>query len=87
MRDDKATGLGHVENATVGDDSSKAFGLEVALAAAEGSSSANVLDTLACCYFMNGMTEKALATIDRCIELQPDNADWKKRRTEFETKN
>jgi len=69
------------------DDSSKAFALEVAMVAAEGSSDANVLDTLACCYYMNGQADKALATIDRCIELQPDNAEWPKRRKMFETQH
>jgi len=67
------------------DATGKAFALEVIVAAAEKSNDANVLDTLACCYFMNGQADKAIMTIDRCIELQPDNEDWKKRRTMFET--
>ena len=66
------------------DDDAKAFALEVAMAAAKSSNDANVLDTLACCYYMNGNAEKAIATIDRCIELQPDNAEWPKRRKMFE---
>ncbi len=69
------------------DDKGKAFALEIAMTAAKDSEDPNVLDTLACCYFMNGQSEKAIATIDRCIELQPENGDWKKRRAMFETPN
>ena len=69
------------------DGKGKAFALDIAMTAAKNSKDPNVLDTLACCYFMNGQSEKAIATIDRCIELQPENGDWKERRAMFETPN
>ena len=69
------------------DGDGKALALEIAIAAAKNSKDPNVLDTLACCYYMNGQADQAIATIDRCIEIQPDSEDWKKRRTMFETSN
>jgi len=61
-------------------DDDKAFALRVALAAAEAAGDdADVLDTLACCYAMNGKREEAIATIKRAIELEPHDADWAER--------
>ncbi len=61
------------------------FALEVARKAAEVlDDDPSVLDTLACCLFMNGKTEEAIATIQRAIELDPENADWKERLVQFQ---
>ncbi|MEW6073655.1 MAG: hypothetical protein AB1726_13815 [Planctomycetota bacterium] len=45
---------------------------------------ANVVDTLACCLFAFGNTEEALQLVRRCIELQPNNEEWRKRLADFE---
>lgn len=42
-----------------------------------------VIDTLACCQFAVGMRDQAVATIERCIELDPKNPQWRKRLEEF----
>jgi thioredoxin-related protein len=42
-----------------------------------------VLDLVACCQFMNGEKDEALKTNARCIELDPKNAAWQARKTEF----
>lgn len=58
----------------------RAFALEVALKAVEeNADDPNVLDTLACCYFMNGKLDEAVSTITRCIELQPQEPTWQER--------
>ncbi len=43
-----------------------------------------VVDTLACCLFAVGRREEALATVQRCIELDPKNPQWRERRAEFQ---
>lgn len=63
----------------------KLFALEVARKATEAlGDDPNMLDTLACCLFMNGKAEEAIATIQRAIELDPENADWKERLVQFQ---
>ncbi len=58
----------------------RAFALEVALKAVEkNADDPNVLDTLACCYFMNGKLDDAVSTIRHCIELQPLESTWQER--------
>lgn len=66
-------------------DADKVFALEVAQAAskAAGDEDANTLDTLACCYFMNGKLDEATALVKRCIELEPDNGEWQRRLEQF----
>lgn len=60
------------------------FGLEVAKkAVALAPEDANLLDTLACSYFHNGQREKALATIEQAIELEPESQAWKDRLAQF----
>jgi len=62
----------------------RAFALSVAETAAKASSEdVNVLDTYACCLFMNGKVKQAIAQAERCIELDPDNEEWTRRRDEF----
>lgn len=43
----------------------------------------NVVDTLACCLFATGARDEALLMIKRCIELDPQNPEWKKRLEDF----
>jgi|GEM_PF-1148138 len=58
--------------------------LEVAEKAMEASGGdVNVIDTYACCLFINGHLPEALQQVDRCIELDPENEVWRKRRREF----
>jgi thioredoxin-related protein len=40
-------------------------------------------DTIACCQFMNGKVDEALAALDRAIEHDPSNAAYKQRREVF----
>ncbi len=62
----------------------KSFALEVALrAAGQAPRDAAVIDTLACCLFMNGEREKALAEVLRCMALDPENEQWQKRHRTF----
>ena len=62
----------------------KAWALSVAEIAMKASDEdVNIIDTFACCLFINGHVQEALAQVDRCIELDPDNKDWRKRRKEF----
>ena len=42
-----------------------------------------VVDTLACCLHALGQKTEALATIRRCIELDPKNPQWQSRLEEF----
>jgi protein involved in temperature-dependent protein secretion len=44
---------------------------------------ANLRDTYAGCLSINGRTEEALAQLKRCIELEPDNPQWKARLAEL----
>ncbi|MCZ6596856.1 MAG: tetratricopeptide repeat protein [Planctomycetota bacterium] len=62
----------------------KAFAVEVAeKAVAAEPEAASVLDTLACCLYMNGRTKEAIAHVERCIELEPENPEWRWRLEEF----
>lgn len=62
----------------------KAFALEVAQQVARlAPEDPNVLDTWACCLFMNGRADEALALVERCIQLEPENAAWKDRLAEL----
>jgi thioredoxin-like negative regulator of GroEL len=59
-----------------------------ALAAAEGAHAAapdntSVMDTLACCVFMNGDAKRALQLIERAAKLDPENELWDERRVLF----
>lgn len=65
--------------------------LEFALSVAEKAAAAApdvpaVVDTLACCLFLLGKHELALAQVRRCIELDPENPTWRERLAEFERK-
>jgi thiol-disulfide isomerase/thioredoxin len=63
----------------------KAFALEVAekvLAAAKDN--VNAIDTYACCLYMNGKKDEARKAIARCIEIEPNNENWKERLDEFQ---
>ncbi|TDJ66765.1 MAG: DUF255 domain-containing protein [Planctomycetota bacterium] len=61
------------------------WALAVARKAAQAAGDdAAVLDTLACCLYMNGLQSEALCTVRRCIELDPDMAEWRERLQAFE---
>ena len=61
------------------------FALEVATkAAAAAQDVPAVVDTLACCLFAVGRKEEALKQVRRCIELDPQNPEWRERETEFQ---
>ncbi len=63
------------------DAATKAFALHVALGASHAApEDPDLLDTLACCYHLNGMTDEALAAIDRALELAPESVAYRKRR-------
>ncbi len=71
------------ERATVGREDLE-FALEVARrTVAANENDANVVDTLACCLYALGRTGEAVASVRRCIELQPANPEWKNRLAEF----
>ncbi|MCK6446160.1 MAG: thioredoxin family protein [Planctomycetes bacterium] len=62
----------------------KEFALQVAARAAELAPEAPaVVDTLACCLWMNGKKDEALAAARRCVELDPKNDAWRERVEEF----
>ena len=65
----------------------KAFALEVAekAHAAAGKDETSVIDTYACCLHMNGKKEEAVKQIQHCIELEPDNQQWKDRLAELQS--
>ncbi|MCA8981083.1 MAG: DUF255 domain-containing protein [Planctomycetes bacterium] len=42
-----------------------------------------LLDTYACCLWLNGRKDEAKAQIGRCIELDPENKEWRKRLTQL----
>lgn len=66
------------------DATEKAWALEVAEIAMKASEDdVNVIDTFACCLFINGKVKEATIQIDRCIELDPENKVWRERRDEF----
>lgn len=65
--------------------------LEFALSVAEKAVAAAqdvpaVVDTLACCLYLLGKKDEALAQVRRCIELDPENPIWRERLAEFERK-
>lgn len=65
-------------------DEHKAFALELAQAAHESDvDETSLLDTLACCLFMNGDREGAIEKVERCLELDPDGETWVDRLEEF----
>lgn len=65
-------------------DEDKAFALLVASKASGAApDNASILDTYACCLFMNGKSDEALEAIMRCMEIDPDNPDWQARLEEF----
>jgi hypothetical protein len=69
----------------------RAFALEVSrtvvreLGDARGDDAlrAAFLDTLACCQWMNGEREAAIATVERCLELVPGNDEYTRRLEAF----
>lgn len=62
----------------------KAWALKVAKVAVDaGSEDANIVDTYACCLFINGKVDEALKQVERCIELAPDKKEWRKRKASF----
>lgn len=66
----------------------KAFALEVARASdAAMPNTPQVLDTLACVLFMNGQKDEAAKTIEKCMQLDPQNPQWPKRLEEFGVKS
>ncbi|MBI5431307.1 MAG: thioredoxin family protein [Planctomycetes bacterium] len=74
----------HWEAAEFLDDDAKRFALGVAeLAAAAEPDQAAILDTLACCRWMNGDHDRARELVERCIALEPKNPEWKARRAAF----
>jgi thioredoxin-related protein len=61
-----------------------AFAVEVAQAAAAAApASANHLDTLACCLYVAGETERAVAMLERAMELDPQELRYRRRLIEF----
>ncbi|MBI5431306.1 MAG: thioredoxin family protein [Planctomycetes bacterium] len=62
----------------------RAFALAVAERVAErAGDQPPVLDTLACCLYMNDRKADAVALVRRCIELDPSNDQWPARLVEF----
>jgi len=60
------------------------FGLEVArIAAGLAPEDASIVDTLACMLFAVGEREEACETVRRCIQLEEDNPEWRRRLEEF----
>jgi len=65
-------------------DDDKDFAWGVASSAVElNPENATAFDTLACCQFLKGMREAALATLERAVALDPDNEAWADRRKLF----
>jgi thiol-disulfide isomerase/thioredoxin len=74
----------HWQAAEFLDESAKRFALEVAKAAVEAEpDDAAILDTLACCHWMNGESDRARELVERCIRLEPKNPEWVARREAF----
>ncbi len=66
------------------DAADKRFALDVASEAQRlEPDNALVLDTYACCLYMNGREDEARRHVKRCIELDPENKEWRKRLTQF----
>jgi thioredoxin-related protein len=73
------------ENRTRATRSDLEFALSVARkAAAAARDVPAVVDTLACCLFAVGKREEALVEVKRCIELDPQNPEWRERLAEFQ---
>jgi hypothetical protein len=47
---------------------------------------AQYVDTLACCYYMNGKRAKALELAKRCMELAPDDPTYTDRYAQFKSR-
>jgi len=61
------------------------FALSVAVKAVQAAPDVPaVVDTLACCLFAVGKREAALVEVKRCIELDPQNPEWRERLAEFQ---
>ena len=43
-----------------------------------------VVDTLACCLFAVGRRDEAVEQVKRCIDLDPENPEWRERLAEFQ---
>jgi tetratricopeptide (TPR) repeat protein len=61
----------------------KSFALDVARRSAAGDD-VHLIDTLACCLYMNGRVEEARQQTRRCIELDPQNRKWRTRLESFQ---
>ncbi len=62
------------------------FALSVAEKAVEAAPDTPwIVDTLACCLFAVGRRAEAIATVQRCIELDPKNPQWRERLAEFQS--
>jgi thioredoxin-related protein len=73
------------ENRTRATRSDLEFALSVAVKAVEAAPEVPaVVDTLACCLFAAGQREAALVEVKRCIELDPQNPQWRERLAEFQ---
>lgn len=60
------------------------FALEVATEAVRlEPNNVLLLDTYACCLWLNGRKDDAKTQIERCIELDPENKEWRKRLTQL----
>jgi len=67
------------------------FALQVATSVCEASGAAGAddvtragyLDTLACCYFLNGKRKQAQRTLEECIRLDPTQKSYAARREAF----
>jgi thiol-disulfide isomerase/thioredoxin len=62
----------------------RTFALEVATVAQQlEPNNVLLLDTFACCLWMNGRKDEAQRQVKRCIELDPENKEWRKRLTQL----
>ncbi len=60
------------------------FALVVAESAVKAdSTNAAIVDTYACCLFINGKVAEAIKQVERCIELEPNKEEWIKRKATF----
>jgi len=61
------------------------FALGVAQKAVEAAPDVpSVVDTLACCLYAVGRRAEALTQVQRCIQLDPQNPEWRERQAEFQ---
>lgn len=73
------------ENRTRATRSDLEFALSVAVKAVEAAPDVPaVVDTLACCLFAVGQRDAAVVEVKRCIELDPQNPEWRERLAEFQ---